>query len=66
MNIKKMSDKGKLKTLDEICEGLSKFAHNNPDIVTDLLICLECDLLSPLAEEDFFGTEGWEIGLGIS
>lgn len=66
MNLEKMSDKGAVQTVTEICDGLSRFAKNNPHAAKELLLVLVQETLEPLADDDFFGTEGWEHGLGVS
>lgn len=65
MNIEKMSEKGAVETIKEICNGLKHFASNNPHCAKEILVQLEQEFLEPLAEDDFFGTEGWENGLNV-
>lgn len=65
MNLEKMSDKGAVKTVDEICDGLKKFFANNPESAKEFLVVMVGETLEPLADDDFFGTEGWEHGLGV-
>jgi len=65
MNIEKMSEKGAVKTVNEICDGMKKFVANNPHVAKELLVQLIQETLDPLASDDFFGTEGWEHGLGV-
>lgn len=65
MNIEKMSQKGAVQTINQIADGMKKFIANNPDSAKDLLEAL-VSTFEPLAGEDFFGTEGWEHGLGVS
>jgi hypothetical protein len=65
MKIDKMSDKGAVKTVDEICDGLTKFITDNPESAKELLVVLIGETLEPLAQDDFFGTEGWQHGLGV-
>jgi hypothetical protein len=66
MNIEKMSDKGAVQTVTEICNGLKQFVLDNPESAKELLLVLVQETLEPLAQDDFFGTEGWEHGLGVS
>jgi hypothetical protein len=66
MNIEKMSDAGAKKTVEEICDGLKQFVENNPEQAKDLLAHMIDDFLDPLAQDDYFGTEGWEVGLGAA
>jgi hypothetical protein len=66
MNIEKMSDAGAAKTVSEICDGLKQFVADDPGAAKELLLVLVQETLEPLAQDDFFGTEGWEHGLGIS
>lgn len=65
MNIEKMSDEGAAKTVQEICNGLAQFVKDNPESAKELLLVLTQETLDPLASDDFFGTEGWEHGLGV-
>ena len=106
MNVSRMSDKGAVATLNEICDGMCRFVKDNPDaesllattlreeiindveeedgsittfdtvfdickelratvdrkpsLAKDLLEYLIQGVLDPLAEDDFWGTEGWE------
>lgn len=59
-----MSDAGATELVREICNGLTKFVDNNEESAKPLLGVLLTGFLVPLSEEDFFGTEGWEHGLG--
>ena len=61
-----MSQDGAVETIGEICEGLKKFVKYNPESAKDLLNSLIEGTLEPLGQDDFFGTEGWEHGLGVS
>lgn len=65
MNIDKLSDAAKVTTFNEICDGLKTFAKNNPEAVPDLLNDIVHSFLNPIAEDDGFGTEGWEHCFGI-
>lgn len=65
MNVDKMSDEGAKKTVEEICDGLKQFVENNPKSAKELLASMIDGFLDMLAQDDFFGTEGWEIGLGV-
>ena len=38
---------------------------NNPEGVKEFLALFVTEVLEPLAAEDFFGTEGWEHGVGL-
>jgi hypothetical protein len=58
MKIDKMSDKGAVKTVHEICNGLAKFVTDNPESAKELLVVLVGETLEPLAQDDFFGKEG--------
>lgn len=66
MNIERMSDEGAVKTIHDICNGLVQFATDNPESAKELLLVLTQETLDPLASDDFFGTEGWEHGLGVN
>ncbi len=66
MNIRKMSEEGAVATVNEICDGMKKFIANNPDSAKELLVQMVQEVLEPLGSDDFFGTEGWEHGLGVS
>jgi hypothetical protein len=66
MNIEKMSDAGANKSVEEIRDGLKEFVANNPDQARNLLAHMIDDLLDPLSEDDYCGTEGWEVGLGAA
>jgi hypothetical protein len=63
MNIEKMSDEGAVKTIHEICDGLKQFVTDDSGAAKELLLVLIQETLEPLAQDDFFGTEGWERGL---
>jgi hypothetical protein len=45
---------------------LNKFIANNPESAKELLVQMIQETLDPLAQDDFFGTEGWEHGLGVA
>jgi hypothetical protein len=66
MNINKLSDEAAITTVNEICDGLKSFISRNPDSAHDLLRAMKDGFLDDLAENDYFGTEGWEHGLGVS
>jgi len=66
MNVNKMSDKGAVETIEQICDGLKGFAKNNPENAKPLLAAMVDGFLDDLAQDDFFGTEGWEVGLGAA
>ena len=66
MNVNKMSDKGAMETVNRICDGLKEFAKNNPENAKALLTAMIDGFLDDLAEDDFFGTEGWEVRLGAA
>lgn len=66
INMKKMSQWGAVSTIEEICDGLKKFTHENPKTAKDILFMLISDVLEPYASIDGFGTEGWEVGLSVS
>lgn len=63
--IKKLSQKGSVELVGEICDGLKEFFASNPQGVKEFLVPLVENVLEPLACEDYFGTEGWEHGLGV-
>lgn len=63
--INRMSEKGALETHNDICDGLKDFFKNNPEGVKEFLALFVTEVLEPLAAEDFFGTEGWEHGVGL-
>ncbi len=63
--VKRMSDEGAVETLNDICDGLRKFGENCEDSAKELVIELIENVLEPLGNEDFFGTEGWEHYFGI-
>lgn len=65
MNIEKMSETGAVQTIQEICDGLKKHVATNPESARELLLLLVQECLDPLAEDDFFGTEGWQHAFGI-
>ena len=64
MKMSKLSDAAALTTVNEIADGLKNFVKKNPDSAKAI-----CEALGPaldeLAEDDFFGTEGWEHAFGI-
>jgi hypothetical protein len=60
MNVEKMSDAPTVKTMYEICDALKSFIASNPESAKLLLSELIDNVLTPLSEDDFFGTEGWE------
>lgn len=64
-SVKRMTDEGANETLKEICEGMKEFGDNCTDSAKTLVIELMEKVLNPLAEDDFFGTEGWEHYFGI-
>lgn len=64
MNISKMSDEGATQTIGEICDGLKRFIGHNPRKAKEILVVLVPDL-EMLAEDDFFGTEGWGHAFGM-
>lgn len=65
MNISKLSDAAKITTINEICDGIKQFIKHNPESADALLTSLVNGTLDPLAEDDFFGTEGWTHCFGI-
>lgn len=64
-DIEKMSDAGVAQNINEICDGLKAFVARDAENAKELLVVLISELLEPLDADDFFGTEGWEHGLGI-
>lgn len=66
MNVEKMSDAGAVWTVGEICDGLKWFVENNPKLAKELLLVMVQEMLEPLSQDDFFGTEGWERGLEVT
>jgi len=64
MNMSKLSDAAALTTVNEIADGLKGFVKSNPECAKAI-----CEALGPaldeLAEDDFFGTEGWLHAFGI-
>jgi hypothetical protein len=60
ITVRRMSEKGAVDTLNEICDGMKDFIGNNRDSAKELICGLIENVLDPLAAEDFFGTEGWE------
>lgn len=65
MNIQKMSEEGAVQTVNEVCDGLKEFFIHNPEQAKEFLVQLMQETLDPLSDDDFFGTEGWEHGLGV-
>lgn len=66
MNVEKMSEEGAKNTVEQICDGLKEFLTNNPEQAKPLLAAMVDGFLDDLAEDDFFGTEGWEVGLSAA
>ncbi len=64
MNINKLSDAAKVTTINEICDGLKEWIKSNPSDADTVLVSL-VEMLQPLQEDDFFGTEGWGHAFGI-
>jgi len=60
MNVKRLSKKGAVKTLEDILSGIQLHIDNNPKDAKILLSYIVTEVLDPLAAEDFFGTEGWK------
>lgn len=66
MNVQKLSDEGAVQTINEICDGLKKWIESNPECAKAYLAELIDGFLDPMAQDDGFGTEGWEHAFGIS
>lgn len=66
MDVSKLSDSGAVKTFEEICDGLKLFIQSNPENASHYLEELIDNFLDPIAEDDGFGTEGWEHAFGIN
>lgn len=65
MNIDTMSNEGAIQTLNEICDGMKRYFVDNPESIKYYLGQLIENFLDPLAQDDGFGTEGWEHAFGI-
>jgi hypothetical protein len=65
MNIKRLSLDGANETLKEILKGIDNHLTRNPEDAMVLLDKIKTEVLDPLSEDDFFGTEGWEHAFGI-
>lgn len=66
MDVLSMTEDAAATTINEICDGMKLFITNNPTLARDLLGHLVNDLLDPLSDGDYFGTQGWEYTLGAS
>lgn len=65
MRIERLSDAAVITTVNEVCDGIKTFIKNNPDSAKGLLIAMRDNFLDPLAQDDFWGTEGWLHAFGI-
>ena len=63
MNVAKLSNDGAVEILEDICTGLIAFVQRNPTQAKLLLETLQDEVLDPLAEDDFWGPEGWSHAL---
>lgn len=63
-SVSRMSEEGAVGAINDICNGLIHFFEENEGAKFFLESLIE-NTLDPLAAEDFFGTEGWEHGLGL-
>lgn len=64
VNVNHMSDRGALDAIEDLFVGLKVYLRKNPEQSKDFLGVL-IESLDVLDSEDFFGTEGWESGLGV-
>ena len=65
MDTSKLNEKAITETTNQICDGIKKFIANNPDSAEFILDQSVDEVLNPLNDDDFWGTEGWEHTFGI-
>ena len=62
MNVKNLNNKA----IDEMLTAIfSAVKCNDPDFKREFLEALVENVLDPLSEDDFFGTEGWQHWAGV-
>jgi hypothetical protein len=64
MNIKRLSDEGAKEVLAKVLGGIQEHADRN-ECHKEILQDMKENFLDPLAEDDYFGTEGWEAAFGL-
>lgn len=63
--IKKLSEEGAADLINDICDGIRRHVLENPESAKELLEYIVDEVLDPLAEDDFWGTEGWAHAFGL-